>query len=263
VERVGPDVKGFAVGDHVIAGAAGLGTWRTHGVFEADKLVKVPKDIKPEYAATVGVNACTAYRLLHDFVDLKKGDVVLANGGSSGVVSALAALCKARGLNLIVEMRDRPDWEEMVTRLKEQGAQAVISDTMLRTPAFKQMLHEMPAARLALNCVGGKSATELARHLGHGGTMVSYGAMGRAPISLPTSLFIFKDITLRGFWMTRWNEHADAKAREQMLTDLFTLARNGSLKMFVERHDFSKFDAALKRAQEPHRSRKVLLDFSK
>jgi NADPH:quinone reductase-like Zn-dependent oxidoreductase len=62
----------------------------------------------------------------------------------------------------------------------------------------RRMLREMPAPRLALNCVGGKSATELARHLGHGGTMVSYGAMGRAPISLPTSLFIFKDIVRRG-----------------------------------------------------------------
>ena len=33
--------------------------------------------------------------------------------------------------------------------------------------------------------------------------------------------------------------------------------------MFIEKHDFSQFDAALKRAQEEVRSRKVLLDLSK
>jgi hypothetical protein len=31
--------------------------------------------------------------------------------------------------------------------------------------------------------------------------------------------------------MTRWNEHADAKAREQMLNDLFSLVRGGALKV--------------------------------
>jgi len=232
-------------------------------VFAADKLVKVPKDVKPEYAATIGVNACTAYRLLTDFVQLKKGDVVLANGGSSAVVSAAAAICKARGLKLIVEMRERTDWDDMVLRLKEQGATAVVNDTLTRTPAFKQLLSELPTPMLALNGVGGKSATALARHLGQGGTLVSYGAMSREPVTLPTSLFIFKDLTLRGFWMTRWNEHASSKDREQMLDDLFGLARNNGLKMFIERHDFSQFDAALKRAQEPHRSRKVLLEMSK
>ena len=36
--------------------------------------------------------------------------------------------------------------------------------------------------------------------------------------------------TLRGFWMTRWNEHASAKEREQMLDELYGLVRNGSLK---------------------------------
>jgi trans-2-enoyl-CoA reductase len=33
----------------------------------------VPKDIPVEYAATISVNPCTAYRLLEDFVKLKEG----------------------------------------------------------------------------------------------------------------------------------------------------------------------------------------------
>jgi len=39
--------------------------------------MKVKKDIKPEYAATVAVNPCTAYRLLNDFVKLQPGNVPL------------------------------------------------------------------------------------------------------------------------------------------------------------------------------------------
>ena len=61
-----------------------------------------------------------------------------------------------------------------------------------------RLIKDVPAPRLALNCVGGKSATELARSLAPGGTMVTYGAMARMPIQLPTSLFIFKDIVRGG-----------------------------------------------------------------
>jgi hypothetical protein len=38
--------------------------------------LKVKKDIKPEYAAAIAVNPCTAYRLLNDFADLKPGTVI-------------------------------------------------------------------------------------------------------------------------------------------------------------------------------------------
>jgi trans-2-enoyl-CoA reductase len=39
-------------------------------------LLKVKNDIKPEYAASIAVNPCTAYRLLNDFADLKPGTTI-------------------------------------------------------------------------------------------------------------------------------------------------------------------------------------------
>lgn len=35
-----------------------------------------------------------------------------------------------------------------------------------------------------------------------GGTIVTYGGMSMKPVSLPTSLFIFKDLHARGFWLS-------------------------------------------------------------
>jgi hypothetical protein len=34
--------------------------------------------------------------------------------------------------------------------------------------------------------------------------MVTYGGMSRQPVTVSTTAFIFKDVTLRGFWMSRW-----------------------------------------------------------
>lgn len=48
-------------------------------------LQKCPSDIPAEYAATIGVNPCTAYRLLRDFVTLREGDSVIQNGANSQV----------------------------------------------------------------------------------------------------------------------------------------------------------------------------------
>ena len=36
----------------------------------------------------------------------------------------------------------------------------------------------------------------------YSGTMVTYGGMSMKPVSVPTSLLIFKDLRLRGFWLS-------------------------------------------------------------
>ena len=52
----------------------------------------------------------------------------------------------------------------------------------------------LPPAKLALNCVGGKAAVEIAKLLEPGGVHVTYGAMSREPFGIPVSLLVFKDV---------------------------------------------------------------------
>ena len=40
--------------------------------------------------------------------------------------------------------------------------------------------------------------------LGSDAHLVTYGAMAKRPLSLPASLFIFKNLTSHGFWLSRW-----------------------------------------------------------
>lgn len=57
---------------------------------------------------------------------------------------------------------------------------------------------------MALNCVGGRSSLNLSKTLDDDGCMVTYGGMSKQPVQSPTGSFIFKDIALRGFWMSHW-----------------------------------------------------------
>ena len=74
-----------------------------------------------------------------------------------------------------------------------------------------------------LNCVSGKDTTAMTRLLGDNAHLVSYGDMSTQPLSLPTPLFIFKNLAAHGYWQNRWyNEHT-RQEREQLMRTITDL----------------------------------------
>nr|XP_055066013.1 enoyl-[acyl-carrier-protein] reductase, mitochondrial [Misgurnus anguillicaudatus] len=259
VMEVGNKVTTLKVGDWAIPRDAGIGTWRTAAVLKADDLVALPKDIPLLSAATLGVNPCTAYRMLLDFEELKPGDTVIQNAANSGVGQAVIQIAAAKGIQTINVVRDRPDLQQLHDRLKALGATHVITEESLRRPEMKELFKSCSRPKLALNGVGGKSATELLRHLQSGGSMVTYGGMAKLPVTVPVSALIFKDVKIRGFWVTQWkrdNRH-DEDSLQKMLDELCILIRAGKLAApactEVRLQDFQK---ALDDAMKPYVSTK-------
>ncbi|XP_045874173.1 enoyl-[acyl-carrier-protein] reductase, mitochondrial isoform X3 [Meles meles] len=147
------------------------------------------------------------------------GDCVIQNASNSGVGQAVIQIAAALGLRTINVVRDRPDFQKLTDRLKSLGAEHVLTEEELRKPEMKNFFKDMPPPRLALNCVGGKSSTELLRHLAPGGTMVTYGGMAKQPVIASVSQLIFKDLKLRGFWLSQWKkDHSPAQFKELILT---------------------------------------------
>ncbi|XP_041963654.1 enoyl-[acyl-carrier-protein] reductase, mitochondrial [Alosa sapidissima] len=262
VTEVGSQVTTLKVGDWVISRDAGLGTWRSAAVWKEEDLVTLPSDIPLLAAATLGVNPCTAIRMLSDFEALKPGDSVIQNAANSGVGQAVIQIAAARGLHTINVVRDRPNLQQLTDRLKAMGATHVIKEETLRRPEMKELFKMCPRPRLALNGVGGKSATELLRHLQNGGTMVTYGGMAKQPVTVPVSALIFKDVKIRGFWVTQWkrNYSQDEGAMRAMLDELCSLIRAGKLSApACAEHSLQDFHKALDAAMQPYTSAKQVL----
>jgi len=259
IVEVGSDVKNMTKGDWVIPAQAGFGTWRNYAVTRADNMLKVPQDIKAEYAACIFVNPGTAYRLLKDFVDLKQGDVIIQNGGTSAVGLAVCQLAHLRGIKVITVFRDSPDSPAMMSRLKSNGSYLVVKEDDLLTPMFADLMHDIPKPKLALNCIGGISATNIARLLDDNGIMVTYGGMSRKPLQIPTSLFIFKNIQLKGFWLSKWVDEHTVNERMAMVKELWQLVREKKLRMYLERYMLKDLSAGLKRSTTQFRARKTVL----
>ncbi|KAM4806090.1 enoyl-[acyl-carrier-protein] reductase, mitochondrial isoform X1 [Urocitellus parryii] len=260
VEAVGCHVTRLKPGDWVIPANAGLGTWQTEAVFSEKALIQVPNDIPLQSAATLGVNPCTAYRMLVDFEQLKPGDSVIQNASNSGVGQAVIQIAAALGLRTINVVRDRPDIQKLMVRLKDLGAEHVITEEELRKPEAKNLFKNTPQPRLALDCVGGKSSTELLRHLAPGGTMVTYGGMAKQPVTAPVSLLIFKDLKLRGFWLSQWKKDHSSDEFQGLILTLCDLIHRGQLTApACSEVPLQDYQRALEASMEPFMSSKQIL----
>lgn len=119
----------------------------------------------------------------------------------------------------------------------------------------------IPRPKLGLNCVGGKATSDLLRVLDKSATLVTYGGMSKQPVTIPTTEFIFRDLTCRGFWMSRWKEE-NQKGSEfaKMLHELIDFFRREQLKApQCQTYPLADYKTAIEQSQQPFNGKKILL----
>ncbi|KAL4063030.1 hypothetical protein V8B97DRAFT_1993247 [Scleroderma yunnanense] len=233
VIETGEGVTELKTGDWVVMTKAQLGTWTSARNAHVQDLLKVPSDLGEAAAATITVNPPTAYNMLHDYVKLDKGDWIVQNGANSAVGQAVIQIAAARGWQTLNCIRNRDDAQSMKAQLRDLGATQVATYDELSDKGFKERVKSWTGGKsikLGLNCVGGRVTTSMTRLLGQDAHLVSYGAMSKEPLSLPTSLFIFKNLTCHGFWQSRWYQEKSLQERKQLTEALFGLMREGKLR---------------------------------
>lgn len=243
VLSTGSGVKSLQKGDWVVAKRSALGTWRTHAQFDESDLLRIEdrSGLNPLQVGTVNINPVTAYRMLKDFCDwdwLRVGEEwVIQNGANSGVGRAAIQLAREWGLkslNVIRERASDAETEALKADLYSLGATAVVTESQLFSSDFRDYIHNLTKQgkepiRLALNCVGGKSATALAKTLAPNSCLVTYGATAKQPLTLPASLLIFQNITFQGFWVSAWSDKNPAQKLDT-IHDILRLTREGKFK---------------------------------
>ena len=234
---------------------SGIGCWAEAIVRPAAAVFVLPEVIDPVQAAMLRVNPATAWGLLHAAGPLAPGSWVVQNAASSAAGHCVIAVARHLGLRTLSLVR-RP---ESADACRAAGADAVLVDGTDAADAARAIPDFRPAA-LALNAVGGDSALRLLNLLGPGGTMVTYGAMGRQPLKVPNGLLIFKDLRLVGFWLTRWLESAPAADVSALYQRLADLVLSGAIRQPVAAiHSLTNLPLALEQAAASGRNGKILL----
>jgi trans-2-enoyl-CoA reductase len=256
VVDVGADVSGVTTGTLVIL-PHNVGTWRDAVAVKADQLVSVPAEIEPVHAAMLKINPMTAWCLLHDYVDLKKGDWLIQNAANSAAGRAVIQIAHELGYKTVNVVRRA----ELIDELRTEGGDIVLVDG-------ENLRDEVKAAmtgatiRLGLNAVGGQSALRLANCLAPGSTLVTYGAMSLQPLKIPNGLLIFKDLRFRGIWINKWYDNATLQERMDAFRSLFEMAKRGLLKTKVDKaYPLMEAIAAVTHAAQGKRSGKIIFEF--
>jgi len=196
VVRVGPGVRGFAVGDRAFP-PSGSGTFRQELCVPAAGCMPAPEG-EAEQLALLTINGPTAWVLLHDFARLEPGDWLVQNGANSSCGRYLVALAREAGVRTVNVVR-RP---EVGGELVALGADAVLEDGE-DLPARVLAATGGVAPKLGVDCVAGAASHRLAQCLAPGSSVVCYGAMSGARCEMDFYLMFQRDVRLVGLSFRR------------------------------------------------------------
>ncbi|PPR11031.1 MAG: Quinone oxidoreductase 1 [Alphaproteobacteria bacterium MarineAlpha11_Bin1] len=101
IEAVGAGVSGFKIGDRVATGTAGSGCYAEVRNVEAGKLVKVPKEIPTDVAASMMLQGMTVQFLIRQVYKVSKGDTILIHAAAGGVGTILCQWASHLGATVI------------------------------------------------------------------------------------------------------------------------------------------------------------------
>ncbi|WP_040715477.1 NADP-dependent oxidoreductase [Nocardia veterana] len=109
IDRLGPDVSGFAVGQRVIGLRdlldRSLGTYADYVVLDATAVSPIPAGWSGVEAATLPLNGLTAAQAL-DLLGLREGDTLLVTGGTGAVGGFAVELAARQGVRVLAQGSD-------------------------------------------------------------------------------------------------------------------------------------------------------------
>ena len=229
VEALGKGVKDLKVGDRVAY--TGLpGSYCEARVVPADRMVKIPKGISDEQAASMMLKGLTVHYLIHSTYKVKKGDTVLWHAAAGGVGSIASQWLKKLGVTTIGTVGS----DEKAQLARAHGCKHVINYS---TENFVEKVKELTKGKklpVVYDAVGKSTWEGSLDSLQPRGLMVSFGnASGPVP---PVNLGILS--TKGSLYVTRPTLATYIAARADLVkrsNDLFAVVKSGKVKIETTR----------------------------
>jgi NADPH:quinone reductase-like Zn-dependent oxidoreductase len=206
-----------------------IGTWSEYAIAHQRSLIPVPDAISDDVAAQLFVNPFTAYAMVQDS-GVPEGGWLMLTAAGSAFGKMVIQLCKMRGINTIGTVRR----DDLNNDLKALGLTEVVNvETENLTTRVKQIT-DGAGVSCVLDAVGGHTATEALKCLAKGGTMIIYGVLSLQDPAINAGLLIFRELTLKGFWLTDWMRRVDSHTRQDVAQNVISLLASGKIQLPVE-----------------------------
>jgi NADPH:quinone reductase-like Zn-dependent oxidoreductase len=231
VAAVGPDVKGFKVGDAVSTiPSFSLNQYGLYGDLAnapAHAVTHHPDSLSWVDAAAVWMQYLTAYGALVDIGKATKGDTILIPAASSSVGLAAIQIANRVGAVPVALTRGKSKRQAL---LDAGAAHVIVTD---EEDLVKETLKITggKGARIVFDPVGGPTFTKLAQATTRLGILFLYGVLSPEPTPLPLFEVFSKWITIRGYVLMEIT--SDPKRLEQAKAFVNDGLADGSFKPLV------------------------------
>jgi NADPH:quinone reductase len=252
VEAIGRNVSNLGTGERVAVVVAG-GIWAQYAIVSAYSCVRVPDQMSDEDACQVLAMPLSAVVLL-DELHVKPGDWIVQTAAGGAVGRALMKLTQAQGVHVVSLVRR----EETAAQLRSIGAQHVVVTEGKDWPQRVLAITGGPVARV-VDSVCDDSSIALEHLLDAHGQYVVFGALAAQALKLDPGALIFKELHVRGFWLSPWLNRATDSQRADVVrrSILHTLAGDIVLPVAAT-FPLERAAEALRAAEQPGRNGKIL-----
>lgn len=259
VDALGPGVTGPAPGTRValLLGAhGGQGTWREQVCVPASMVVKTPPALSDAQAGALWVNYLSIFAMVDDVLHLQAGDVLIQTAAGSQLGRAMMEFAKVRGLVLVNVVRRA----EQADELRQAGATHAVVVPGDDLAAVVRAATGGKGATAAIDSVGGDTGAEVLGALQSGGTSLLFGALDGRPVPVQPGPFLFRELTLQGFWLTRWLQRVPQQTVQAAVRGILAGAERGDFRPAIDStYPLSEVRAAVERAETPGRTGAVVL----
>ena len=195
IEKVGPNVENFQVGDRVAYASMPIGSYSTHRIFPTKKLVKVPNEIELENVVTLMTKGFTVFYLLHKTYIVKSGDTILFHAAAGGVGQIFCQWAKSLGCVVIGTVGS----DEKIEIAKANGCAHVINYSKENFAEKVKEITNGEGVPVVYDGVGKKTFDGSIECLKTRGMMVSFGNAS-GPLD-PCN--VTKSLAPKGLYLTR------------------------------------------------------------
>ena len=258
VTKTGSKVDGSLPGKRVmIVPSYEQGTWAEQVVVPVRNIVPLSGDADPLQLSMLGINPVTAYLLLSRYVSLMPGDWIGQTAANSAMGQYIIKFAKLAGVKTLNVVRR----EEAADQVRQFGGDRVV----LQGDNLQKDIEEALGGKklsLVLDSVGGTPVGDLAKSLKTGGSVVVYGMQsGQFPAVSPKE-FIYRGLSLHGFWLINWVRNAPRTEIQEVYQKLSGLVADGLLSATVDHvYPLEQFKEAFQQSLKPNRSGKILFKF--
>ena len=209
INAIGESVEGFSPGDRV-AVYAGQGGLAEEGVFDAERVVRVPDSMSFEQAAGFLVAYGTSHMALAHRARLKAGETLLVTGAAGGVGLTAVEIGKLMGATVVAHARGAAKLEVA----RAAGADHLVDDG----EDLRQRLLDLGGADVVYDAVGGAAFKAAFRAMRPEGRLIAIGfASGEVP-QIPANHLLVKNLDVIGFYIGGYMKFRPDAVRDSFAT---------------------------------------------